>query len=241
MPRPFIKPTVTEGPRTGGGTERTITHPAFATARVSRVSGKANLFDSNISHDGYIVMSFSEAKKHEDGYGERVHGELRTIFEVAMTENQFVACMTRMNIGSGVPVTVTRRQTGPLEDVPGIAEFENSEERLHRMADDITEVNVERIKRDAEALKAILECLPKKKQAEAASLLDYMTKTTLRNMEYGKTVMTEHAERLVREAKVEIDAHVTGLVTQLGVDSLHQLTQVAAAVHANTEKLIGKD
>ena len=238
--RQSIKPTVTERKEPGGGVERVISHPSFATCRVSRVSGHATLFDSNIAHDGYITMNFYEAEKHENGYSGSVYGHGRALFEVAMTENQFVAIMTRMNIGSGVPVTIQHRQTGPLEITPAIASFENSAARLTRMADDI-DVNVrDQQKRRLEQLNGLLVGLPKRKAEEIQSLIDLIINQSMSNMDFGKKQITEHAEKLVTEAKVEIEAHVTGLCTQLGVDSLRQLTQAAASVRAG-EVLLTSD
>lgn len=236
--RQHTHPTVTETPRAGGGTRRVIKHPSYATCRVSRVTGHATLFDSNIAHDGYITMSFYEAEKHEDGYSEHVFGHGKALFEVAMTENQFVAIMTRMNIGSGVPVTIQHRQTGPLEITPAIASFENSSARLTRMADDIDENVREQQQTRLKALKGLLEGLPKRKAAEIEKLIDLIVNQSMSNMDFGKKQITEHAEKLVTEAKVEIEAHVSGLCTQLGVDSLRKLTQIAAAAHVDAGNLL---
>jgi hypothetical protein len=235
------KPTVTERPRAGGGVERVIKHPSFATCRVSRVSGHANLFDSNIAHDGYITMTFSEAEKHEDPYSEHVYGHNRMFLEVAMTENQFVALVTRMNVGSGVPVTIQHRQTGPLEVTPAIGTFEDSAERLGRMADEIDEGVRLQMKERLSKLKGLLEGLPKKKAAEIESLIDLIVNQSMSNMDFGRSQITEHAEKLVTKAKVEISAHVTGLCTQLGVDSLRQLTQAAASVRVAGDNLLQSD
>lgn len=235
------KPTITERPRTGGGVERVVKHPSFATCRVSRVNGRATLFDSNIDHDGYITMTFSEAEKHESSYSEHVYGHGRQIFEVAMTENQFVAIMTRMNVGSGVPVTLQHRQTGPLEVVPAIGTFEDSAERLRRMADEIDESVRLQMKERLATLKAMLVGLPKRKGEEIEKLIDLIVSQSMSNMDFGRTQITEHAEKKVTEAKVEIQSFVTGLCTQLGVDSLRQLTQIAASVRVDDDTLLGHD
>lgn len=223
------KPTVTVQTGIGGRTETRTSHPAYATVRVSRVSGHANLFDSNIPHDGYIVMSFSDAVKFEDGYSETVMGGLgRTMFEVAMSENQFVAMVTRMNVGSGVPVTIQHRQTGPLEVVPAIDVFENSAERLMRMAEEIPAKVREQMDERVSQLKAMLVGLPKRKGEEIEKLIDLIVNQSVSNLDFGRKVITEHAEKKVTEAKVEIDAHVQGVVTQLGVSSLRELTRLGA-------------
>lgn len=229
--RETVAPTVTERPAAGGGTERVIKHPSFATAQVSRVSSlKQVLFDSNINHEGYITMTFHEAEIHDSAYGSHVYGHGKQFLEVAFSENQFVALVTRMNMGGGVPCTVQHRQTGPMEITPAIGTFEDSAEKLKRKSREIHQHGVERVASDVAKLKELLSTLPKKKQDEAVKLIDYMTSTTLSNLDYGKEVLEETADKLVTEAKVEINAHVSGLVTQLGVNSLRQLSQAAGSV-----------
>lgn len=231
--RNIEQPTVTNEDGPGQRGERRITHPAFATVRVSRVQSTGiHLFDSNISHDGYIVMSFQGASKFEDGYSERVMGLGQNIFEVAMTENQFVAMVTRMNVGSGVPVTIQHRQTGPLEVTPAIGGFENTSERLRRIATEIPAAVREQMDKRINDLKAMLVGLPKKKVEAIEAQLALIVQQSVSNLEYGQTVITEHAEKKITEAKVEIDAHVRGVVTQLGVTSLRELTQLGATAEA---------
>lgn len=224
-------PKVTIETGSGGRIERRTTHPAFAVCQVNRVSSTGTtLFDSNIRQTGFITMSFREAEKHEDGYSDRVYGHGREIFEVAMTENQFVAIVTRMNQGGGVPVTIQHRQTGPMEATPSIAGFESTDEKLRRMADEIDEqVRAEQNRRVAQ-LKGMLEGLPKRKAAEIESLLDLIITQSIHNLDYGRTVLTEHAEQKITEAKVEVDAHISGVVTQLGVQTLQELSHRASLV-----------
>ena len=240
--RQTVAPTVTERPENGGGTERVIKHASFATVNATRTScNKMTLFDSNINHDGYITLSFQEAEMIDGAYGSRVSGHGRSIFEVAMSENQFVGLVTRMNMGSGIPCTIQHGRTGPLEIVPDIGAFEDSAEKLKRKSREIHQHGVERVQSDVAKLKELLLALPKKKQEEAGRIIEYMTSTTLMNLDYGKDVLQETADKLVTEAKVEINATVQGIITQLGVDSLHQLTQIAAGVRVDNHNLLGKD
>lgn len=232
-------PNVEVIPESGGGTQRRITHPSFATVRVSRVSGGDTvLFDSSIKHNGYITMTFMEAEMTDNGYRHSVMGHGREFFQVAMTENQFVAMVTRMNVGSGVPVTIQHRQIGPLEITPSIATFESSAESLGRMANDVDDSVREQVRERVATLKGMLEGLPKKKAEAISNLIDIIVAQSKSNMDYGHVCLKEKAEKLVTEAKVEIDAHVSGVITQLGVDSLQHLSQLAAAARTG---LIGKD
>jgi hypothetical protein len=243
MPRqPAIAPTVVTEPESGGGTQRRSTHPAFATVRVSRISGQKNLFDSNIPHDGYVEMTFASAEKIEGDYSTYIHGRNMPMFRVAMSESQFVGMVSRMNVGSGVPCTVIARGSGPLEELPEIGVFEDSAAKLHRKAQEIYKGRVERVDNDVQKLKEILSRLPKGAQKEAASLLDYITQTTHRNLQFGMETMTEQAEDLVAEAKVEINATVTGIVNRLGLNSIGELRKLAnLADEIRNQSLLGND
>lgn len=238
--RNSVLPTVTESKSPGGGVERTFEHPSYGSVRVSRVQSRGTvLFDSNVLHDHYIVLSFGTAKKFEDGYSQRVHGGAKDLFEVAMTENQFVAMVTRMNMGSGVPCTIQYRQTGPIEMVPGIGVFEDSAARLTRMSEEIPVAVRRQQSERVDALKALLTTLPKKKQDEVSMLLDLILNQSISNLDYGSTTLQEQADKLVTEAKVEIEAHVSGILNQLGVDSIRQLAELSSSVQ--TTKLLDSD
>src|SRR5690606_8026331 len=95
-------PTVT--PHSMGGTKHE--HPAFATIGASRISGHANLFGSNVGHNGFVKITINEGTMYRDGYSESIHGGGKSYAEVWLSEAQWVSFVSRMNVGSGTPCTL---------------------------------------------------------------------------------------------------------------------------------------
>lgn len=82
---PVIEPTITQddGPRGG----HTVRHPAFASIRASRVSGGANLYDSDFQHQHYVTVSIMRSELHRTLSNDWHHGR-EELIEVAMSESQ---------------------------------------------------------------------------------------------------------------------------------------------------------
>ena len=83
--------------------------PAFAMMGFSRCqcSGEGmSLYGSNLKHSTIIKMTLSHSSR-ERGLSKNWFVGNDTIAEVEMSQNQFSEMITSMNIGSGVPVTLT--------------------------------------------------------------------------------------------------------------------------------------
>jgi hypothetical protein len=199
-------------------------HPAFGAISATRVSGRANLFDSSMAHHGYVVVEISGATMHESGYATRVHGGNKAIISVAMTEAQWVGFVSRMNMGSGTPCTIQRLHG---EFVPGIPNPESTMKRFERRAADISDRNETDTARLFEQLRAFGENISsKKKREEFEHLLRIMNGRIEGNTKFARQVLNEEAEKVVVAAKVEIDATVQGMLTQLGLTSMQELVQL---------------
>lgn len=88
-------------------TEYTETHPSYGCIGVSQVSGKGVLFGSEVSHQHFISITISEARRVVDEPREFVMSD-RELVQIAMTQAQFAEMITSPNRGSGVPCTIER-------------------------------------------------------------------------------------------------------------------------------------
>lgn len=101
-----------------GDDERRETHPAFGVAVVTRGQGTGrSLFQSDLLHRESITLSIQTADRTRALHRDWVHPR-RTLVEVEMSLAQWGALVSSIGIGSGVPVTIRRREGGP--DLPGI-------------------------------------------------------------------------------------------------------------------------
>ena len=88
-------------------TEYSETHPSYGCIGISQVSGKGVLFGSEVSHQHFISITISEARRVVDEPREFVMSN-RELVRIAMTQAQFAEMITSPNRGSGVPCTIER-------------------------------------------------------------------------------------------------------------------------------------
>lgn len=212
MSREVVEPEVDEY-----GAE---THPAFGSIGASRVQSTGTvLFDSDVRHQHYVVVHFSTAKRTRDLKHDHIYPD-RQMVEVAMSEAQWASFVSSMNVGAGVPCTITARPGEP--NVPGMP-------YAPRLAESMDEV------RGAahEALAAVREAFSAyKAHKTAANLrdLEIRLQNAEPNISFAATSLNEHAENVVQKARADIEAMVVAKARQLGLDpgdlgGIHELTE----------------
>lgn len=228
--RKVAAPTVVEVER-GGGTEQTISHPAFATIGISRVSGHADLFGSYVGHQHYISLHINPATMHRDAYSERIHGGIDRYIEVAMSEAQWAALIGSANVGSGVPCTL-QHLSDPgqwYRGIPRLPKQQKAAERMSEQARDMVARSQERAKKAMEQLQPMIAKLPKKDQGAMQAIIDALAGESMANVEFQHKCLIDTQERLVSEAKVEIDATMANVAAQFGIESISQIGQILSA------------
>ena len=88
-------------------TEYTETHPSYGCIGISQTSGRGVLFGSEVTHQHFISLTISEARRVVDEPREFVISD-RQLVQIAMTQAQFAEMITSPNRGSGVPCTIER-------------------------------------------------------------------------------------------------------------------------------------
>lgn len=231
-------PTITlEGPR---GEKHA--HPAFGTINASRLSGQANLFGSNVGHSGFVKISIHPAEMYRDGYSEHIHGSVSTVAEVWLSEAQWVAFISRMNVGSGTPCTIRQygRGAGHVH-CPHIADPELAADRLKGRVAELDERNLRQVDERVAEIRVLCEGLPKKKAEAIMRAASLMSVHLRANHKFAGETLREHAEKLVAESKVEIDAMLTDAVNRFGLESVQQLGHILSSDPAKAMKLLSSD
>ncbi len=156
-------------------------HPSYGVIGVSRVTGQAALFDSDVKHGHFIEITISEAKKHRTGFThEQVMGG-KQLARVRMSFAQFAQFITTQNVGSGTPCTLVYVQgddakpyanqwgqrPDPPDPKPFIDKFKQvGKERAQRILDNIDKAT--------EGLKKLLEGIDKPTKANLKAATDAM-------------------------------------------------------------------
>ena len=202
MSRKIIPPTLNER-----GDE---SHPAWGMVSASRVSHSppgAALFDSDMLHSHYVTVRISTAERHRDLNRDWLHGKQEFV-EIAMSEAQWASFVSSMNVGQGVPCTITRREKE--YDVPGFPH----EPRLAESMREVRDSAEEAIQKIQEAFAAYQE----KKNAANLRDLEYAIKNMPANMEFAAKSLGEHAENVVQRSRADIEAMVIQKAKQLGLE-----------------------
>lgn len=215
-----VKPTevIETGPM--GGVRRS--HPAFAVMKASRYhGGNQQMYGSPLLHGGGISVSveFSDEHisfSHSNYWPKHNCAGGPTIVELRMSEAQWAAFISTLNVGSGVPVTLDYARTGPVERLPYIDGASFEEKRAAEIRAKVEEQN----KGMTAALKRFDELLDgggsikKSDLKELRGMLRQCGDHLASNTEFAANMLTEHQEKLVEAAKAEVSAMVMRMAVQ---------------------------
>lgn len=207
-------------------------HPSYGMISFARLGGGAGrLFGSELdNHHSIIRLTIREGfSKHDLGSDYYGAAGRKTIVVADFSAAQFVALITTMNIGDGVPGTLRSRidVKGPIEDPPDIG---SELDRAQQYTDDSMANTRERAERAQELCHEIFNNKRRGKHKptpeqghEAFELLHKLSQEITDNMAFYVRQMTEAVDKKVVHAKAEIDASVTLMLQRLGLKKLDEL------------------
>lgn len=199
-------------------------HPSYGMVQFSRVTGgHMHLFGSSLeAHHHRIELRIFEAEwiVDHDLHMERPYPG-RQIIEVALSAAQFAELVTSMNVSSGVPCTIMRREGKGIERPP-VLPVESENVRTDFAA------KMAALRPDlANRVKEILDLLPaslnKGTRRHIEIALGNLVERVAGNATFALDQFQEAAERVTAAAKAEIDAVVTHAVVSTGLDTLAKM------------------
>lgn len=204
MARAVVEPTSADH-----GSEQ---HPAWVLLGASRVSSSppgVSLFDSDIRHQHYVVVSLKRATRKRDlGHDWKFGRE--TIIEVAMSEAQWASFVSSMNTGDGVPATLQFDRTQDNPEVPGVPYAP----RLQLSMDEVHGAAAHAEAKVREAFTAYKEHKTAGNLRDLEIAIGHMTP----NIDFAAQSLSEHAENVVQRARADIEAFVVQKAQQLGLE-----------------------
>lgn len=184
-------------------------HPAWGMIGAFRVSSTPGsvLFDSDIRHSHTVRVRVATGSRKRDLHRDWLHPE-REFLEIEMSEAQWASFVSSMNIGSGVPCTIRRREDAVLvPDMP----FES---RMQETMDEVRVAADEAVAKVAEAF-AVYSA---HKTVTNLRSLEYAIKNMPANVEYAAKSLTEHTENVVQKARADIEATAVAAAKRLGIE-----------------------
>lgn len=213
-----LKPLITESSHAGDVSQK-ISHPAYGLISVTRPSGgRKEMFGSDLRHDNTVTIRIANAIE-ERSLGRSWYYEKGKILELDMTEAQWAKFVSSHGM-SGTPVTLRYiREEG---EIPGIesqnSKADYSEKEFERVIknnmqyaqDALNEVKDLIVKgkagkKDLENLEKVLWCIVERFPDSAA---------------FAVKAFKEETEEMVEGAKIEIEASLSALVQNTGIEAL---------------------
>lgn len=186
---------------------------------MSRVSGSTNLFRSSLNHHNWIELTISNAVVVENSGASDFLMEAGHLITVAMTETQFARMISSLNMGEGTACTLESiggQRLKPCEPEDRAAFFEKSHnEHLDGNAQNLLGIG--------KRLQAMLDAKHRptlKEMAEIVHELRVAGGNFDSNQDYYRERFREDCERVVEEAKTEIEAHIVNAVAKAGLEHL---------------------
>lgn len=186
------------------------THPAFGMIGAARVQSTGYpLNGSDFLHHNFIVL-----KIHRSEFLRRLSGDSHfardEIVEVALSEAQWATMISSLNVGNGVPCTISYIQGEG--DVPQLPVPRGETEEFAKEVRDKVQASVDE-------LTAVLDENPRLPKAVRHRL--EMARQELRaNLPFVVQCFGEHVEDTMEKAKTEIEAYLHGTVTRAGLQAL---------------------
>jgi hypothetical protein len=207
-------------------------HPSFGIVGLFKTQGSQPLFGSPLKlNNGYVTLKIQRAERCRSGHGYESYFPGKTIVEVMMSEAQFAQFITCWNSGAGVPCTLDFIASGGEGDMPSWPDEDQTSD-TDRVKEDFN-ARVEDLRRKIDASVAAMDAILEKKgsltKAEKEKLTEGMR--ALRRFFYDSgpficEQFVEVTEQVVQKAMTEVDAFVTKVVMNTGLEALKDL-QVA--------------
>lgn len=209
------------------------THPAFGVAVVVRGTSTpgAVLFQSDLRHSETITLTIRHAERTRSLAHDWTFPR-ETVAEIEMSLAQWGALVSSQGIGSGVPVTLRRTET-ELQ-VPNLP-------YQPRLAESIGEVRAEAARLVAQAnvtLTALQEATATGRIGAIKAALAAHARSIQQveaNAEFYAKSMQNAAEKVVGQARADIEAHILGAQRLVGSASIEapviDLPMIESAKH----------
>lgn len=183
-------------------------HPAWGLIGASRVRSTpgANLFDSDIQHQHYVVVRIAQARRNRRLHHDHIYSDQKRIIEVAMSEAQWASFVSTMNVGDGVPCTI---ESVKGEEMPRL----KHEPRLAESMEEVRGAANEAM----EGIQKAFDAYQEKKTAANLRSLKFAIENAPSNITFAASSLTEHAENVVQRARADIESMVAAKATQLGL------------------------
>jgi hypothetical protein len=196
------------------------THESWLLIGADRVQSSGTwLFDSDIRHQHYVVVTITRCTRKRDLHRDWLHST-EQLLEMFMSMAQWGAFVSSFGDGGGVPATLGWL-TG-VGMVPG-APVESRLMESHAEVRGAANKAFDGVQKAFERLEALYDAKAGRRElTEAMRTLHYAIQNAPANVEFAAKSLTEHTENVVAKARADIEAWAHAAVEgrgELGQDT----------------------
>lgn len=198
------------------------THESYGVVQFSRVSGGGHrLFGSTTPATHFFTLVIRRGRRHLSAHDESFMYDHRyqPIVEVQLSAAQFAELITTMNVGCGVPCTITDVMGVRMSPVPRApAALEHMYEDFRNRTQDF----VAKLEGSKAELASVL-AKPNLNKADKQQINDLMNKVLMEvkhNMPFVLQTFSEHAEKVVQRGKTEVESFIQLALTKAGIKAI---------------------
>ncbi len=200
-----------------------LKHESFGQIVFSRVTcnPSQHFYGSELPQDHYITMELHNSEIQRDLTADRYYATGLPIVKLRMTSGQYAELITSMNIGSGVPCTIERQGINKIQELP----FQESrKEFVHREFEERMKMFAESIrKKQSESRELIKKKTLSKDDMHSLQMnLEWLTAEVESNIPFFAKCFQETMDKVVFEAKLEVENAIQHKISVLGLAELHK-------------------
>lgn len=197
------------------------THPSYAMIGAAHASGDTYLFGSDFTHHGFVEITIKNAESIRSLNNDRYHSR-KEIVHVMLSEAQWAAFVSRLNMGDGVPCTLRWQvDIGWIPQIAGLAvDRKNQFKREISERFDLARGMLRNI-----AATIAGSALPMKTKEHIRRELDGVEMNIGSNQGFAGEQAGKFFEDLTEKAKTEVNAYVTSVVQRAGLDAIAGASQ----------------
>ena len=195
-------------------------HESFGQIQFNRVNGHARFYGSELEQRNYISLEIHRSEMIRDLMDERYYPN-EQIIRVRMSSGQFSELITSMNLGTGVPCTIERVLGKKQEPLPII---ENKKDQVNREFKNRMKLFGDTIIENKNKALDIVKkkSLSKQDIHDISHLLNWIITEVESNIPFFAECFQETTDKVVNEAKIEIENALLHKVNSLGLLALNE-------------------
>lgn len=193
-------------------------HPSFGNIKLSKITGHAKLFMSPFRHQHFIGITISRAKRYRSLSNDRIHGDVRPVVEVFLSEAQFAKFITSAYDGGGTPCTLHHITGTYMPEPPEGDEVE----KFHKDVEKDASKAADFLAKAEAKVREILD-KPTVSKKDRQAILEEIHAAERRlsdSMPFVVSQLRERMDKVVADAATEVDAYVNRIVSTLGLKQL---------------------